>query len=162
MGFGGVNVHVVVEGVAAGAWTAVGTPTAVGAPTAVGGPTVVGTAAAVGASAVATAPVLTAAASGAEPGRRELPARERALAAPPQDVELLVLAAPDAAALAARARQLAKLAPRLARAELGDLAAELHRRWDAGRRDGEPRVAAAAGAAEAGAAGAKAGALLAA
>ncbi|HLX06354.1 MAG TPA: SDR family NAD(P)-dependent oxidoreductase [Thermoanaerobaculia bacterium] len=163
MGFGGVNVHVVVEGVAAGAWTAVGTPTAVGAPTAVGGPTVVGTAAAVGASAVATAPVLTAAASGAEPGRRELPARERALAAPPQDVELLVLAAPDAAALAARARQLAKLAPRLARAELGDLAAELHRRWDAGRRDGEPRVAAAAGAAaEAGAAGAKTGALLAA
>src|SRR5579863_2957786 len=111
MGFGGVNVHVVVEGVAAGAWTAVGTPTAVGAPTAVGGPTVVGTAAAVGASAVATAPVLTAAAaSGAEPGRRELPARERALAAPPQDVELLVLAAPDAAALAARARQLATLA----------------------------------------------------
>jgi len=61
--------------------------------------------------------------------RRGLSARERRLAAPPQDVELALLAGADAAALAAAARQLAALAPRLSRAELGDVAAALHRRW---------------------------------
>jgi enediyne polyketide synthase len=61
--------------------------------------------------------------------RRGLSARERHLAAPPQDVELALLAGVDAASLAAAARQLAELAPRLSRAELGDVAAALHRRW---------------------------------
>jgi enediyne polyketide synthase len=65
----------------------------------------------------------------AAPRRRGLSARERSLAAPPQDVELVLVAATDAAALAARAQQLAELAPRLSRAELGDLAAELYHRW---------------------------------
>ncbi|HEV3074086.1 MAG TPA: SDR family NAD(P)-dependent oxidoreductase, partial [Thermoanaerobaculia bacterium] len=69
--------------------------------------------------------------------RRGLSARERRLAAPPQDVELALLAGADAAALAAAARQLAALAPRLSRAELGDVAAALHRRWrDAPRAGG--------------------------
>ncbi len=61
--------------------------------------------------------------------RPGLSARERRLAAPPQDVELALLAGADAASLAAAARQLAELAPRLSRAELGDVAAALHRRW---------------------------------
>jgi enediyne polyketide synthase len=61
--------------------------------------------------------------------RPGLSARERRLAAPPQDVELALLAGTDAASLAAAARQLAELAPRLSRAELGDVAAALHRRW---------------------------------
>ncbi|HEY6320949.1 MAG TPA: beta-ketoacyl synthase N-terminal-like domain-containing protein, partial [Thermoanaerobaculia bacterium] len=65
----------------------------------------------------------------AEARRPGLSARERRLAAPPQDVELALLAGADAAALAAAARQLAELAPRLSRAELGDVAAALHRRW---------------------------------
>jgi enediyne polyketide synthase len=70
--------------------------------------------------------------------RRGLSARERRLAAPPQDVELALLAGADAASLAAAARQLAELAPRLSRAELGDVAAALHRRWrDARGADGD-------------------------
>jgi enediyne polyketide synthase len=63
----------------------------------------------------------------AAPRRRTLSAHERRLAAAPPDAELLLLAAADRAALLGRARQLAALAPRLAHAELGDLAAELHR-----------------------------------
>jgi enediyne polyketide synthase len=70
--------------------------------------------------------------------RRGLSVRERRLAAPPQDVELALLAGADAASLAAAARQLAELAPRLSRAELGDVAAALHRRWrDARGGDGD-------------------------
>jgi enediyne polyketide synthase len=70
--------------------------------------------------------------------RRGLSAREQRLAAPPQDVELALLAGADAASLAAAARQLAELAPRLSRAELGDVAAALHRRWrDARGGDGD-------------------------
>jgi acyl transferase domain-containing protein len=68
---------------------------------------------------------------------RGLSARERLLAAPPQDVELALLEGADAAALAAAARQLAALAPRLSRAELGDVAAALHRRWRDAPRAGE-------------------------
>jgi len=60
--------------------------------------------------------------------RNALSMRERVLLAPPQGLEVLALAAADPQALAARARQLAAIAPRLSRAELGDLAAELHRR----------------------------------
>jgi enediyne polyketide synthase len=87
MGFGGVNAHVVVEGIAA-------------------------------------------------ERRRRLSARERRRAAPPQDVQLALLAGPDAASLADAARRLAELAPRLSRAELGDVAAALHRRWRHARGDG--------------------------
>jgi len=91
----------------------------------------------------------------AAPRRRGLSARERWLAAPPQDVELALLAAADAAALAASARQLAELAPRLSRAELGDVAAELHRRW---RAAGAVAGGAGAGAGSASGAGREAGA----
>ncbi len=58
--------------------------------------------------------------------RRALATRERRLAAAPPDAELVLLAAADREALLGRARQIAALAPRLARAELGDLAVELH------------------------------------
>ena len=83
MGFGGINIHVVLEGAAA-------------------------------------------------VRRRSLAARERELLASWQDAELLLLAAPDAPALAARAERLAEVAARLSRAELTDLAAELARRLDDG------------------------------
>ena len=73
--------------------------------------------------------------------RRGLSARERRLAAPPQDVELALLAGADAASLAAAARQLADLAPRLSRAELGDVADALHRRWRDGPGGGGWRAA---------------------
>jgi enediyne polyketide synthase len=61
--------------------------------------------------------------------RRRLTARERRLTAPPQDVELVLLAGAGAAELAAAAHRIAAIAPRLSRAELGDLASELHRQW---------------------------------
>lgn len=64
--------------------------------------------------------------------RRSLSARERVLLASAQDAELFLLAAPDAAALAARVERLAELAPRLSRSELTDLAAELARRLEPG------------------------------
>ncbi|MBV8199265.1 MAG: acyltransferase domain-containing protein, partial [Acidobacteria bacterium] len=87
-------------------------------------------------------------AASAAPRRRSWSSVERSLAAPAQDVELLLLAGAGAAALDARARQLADLAPRLSRAELGDVAAELHRRY------GDPTAGAGgAGAAAAGAEG---------
>ena len=57
--------------------------------------------------------------------RRRLAPAEQLLAASPQDAELLLLAADDAAALAQEVARLARLAPRLSRAELGDLAARL-------------------------------------
>lgn len=64
--------------------------------------------------------------------RRGVPsAAERLLWAPPQDAELVLLAAEDGEALARHARHLAGVAPRLARAELGDLAAALHFRLGA-------------------------------
>jgi enediyne polyketide synthase len=88
MGFGGINTHVVMEGVPAAR-------------------------------------------------RPALAARERELLASWQDAELLLLAAPDAAALAATAERLAELAARLSRAELTDLAAELARRLE----DGPARAA---------------------
>ena len=88
MGFGGINTHVVMEGVPAAR-------------------------------------------------RHSLAARERELLASWQDAELLLLAAPDAAALAATVERLAELAARLSRAELTDLAAELARRLE----DGPARAA---------------------
>jgi len=60
--------------------------------------------------------------------RRTLEPRERELLASPQDAELFLLAATGAGSLAARVDTLRQLAPRLSRAELGDLAAELQRR----------------------------------
>lgn len=60
--------------------------------------------------------------------RRSLSLAERSLLATAQDAELFLLAAPDAAALTGQVERLLALAPRLARAELADLAAELHRR----------------------------------
>ncbi len=70
---------------------------------------------------------------GAErPRHRSLTARERVLLASAQDAELFLLAAPDAAALAARAEHLAELARRLSRSELTDLAAELARSLEPG------------------------------
>ena len=60
--------------------------------------------------------------------RRSLSARERELLASAQDSELLLLAGNDAADLQAQAERLAVLAARLSRAELADLAHELHRR----------------------------------
>ncbi len=62
------------------------------------------------------------------PRRRELSARERRLARSPQDAELLAFAAVDEASLADEAERAGRLAGGLARAELGDLAAELARR----------------------------------
>ena len=66
-----------------------------------------------------------------------LTSRERGLLASWQDAELLLLAAPDAAALAEQAGRLARLAARLSRAELADLAAALH----CGPGDGPARAA---------------------
>ena len=60
--------------------------------------------------------------------RRALGSRERRLLASAQDAELLLLGAADTAGLAGEVRRLAALAPRLSRAEVGDLAAELARR----------------------------------
>jgi enediyne polyketide synthase len=68
----------------------------------------------------------------ARPRRRALSPRERVLLASAQDAELFLLAAPDAASLAAKAERLAGLAPRLSRSELTDLAAELARRLEPG------------------------------
>ncbi|HSF39306.1 MAG TPA: type I polyketide synthase [Thermoanaerobaculia bacterium] len=78
MGFGGINTHVVIEGVAT-------------------------------------------------TRRLALSAREREILSSSQDAEILLLAAGDADRLAAEVERLAALAPRLSRAEVGDLAAELHR-----------------------------------
>ncbi|MEA2604485.1 MAG: enediyne polyketide synthase [Acidobacteriota bacterium] len=61
-----------------------------------------------------------------------LGSRERELVASWQDAELLLLAGPDAAALAEQAERLAVVAGRAARAELADLAAELRRRLNGG------------------------------
>jgi enediyne polyketide synthase len=83
MGFGGINTHVVLEGIAA-------------------------------------------------ERRPSLAVQERELLASWQDAELLLLASPDAGALAAAAERLAELADRLSRAELTDLAAELARRLSPG------------------------------
>jgi enediyne polyketide synthase len=67
---------------------------------------------------------------GAPPARpRRFTARERRLAAAPQDVELVLLAGAGIDELTAAVRRIAALAPRLSRAELGDLACELHRQW---------------------------------
>lgn len=62
------------------------------------------------------------------PRRRELSPVEIGLLASPQDAEILLLSAADPAALAHQIGQLRGVAERLSRAELGDLAAELHRR----------------------------------
>jgi enediyne polyketide synthase len=76
--------------------------------------------------------------AGAAPARRRpLAARERELLASWQDAELLLLAAPDAEALAAQAERLADTVARLSRAELADLAATLQR----GLEDGAARAA---------------------
>jgi enediyne polyketide synthase len=83
MGFGGINVHVVLEG-----------------------------------TAVAR--------------RRSLAPREREVLASAQDAELLLLSAPDAAALAAQVERLLAVAPRISRSELADLAAALHARLGPG------------------------------
>ncbi len=69
--------------------------------------------------------------------RSSLEAREHDLLASWQDAELLLLAAPDAAALAAAAERLAAVTAGLSRAELADLAAELAR----GLGDGPARAA---------------------
>jgi enediyne polyketide synthase len=61
-----------------------------------------------------------------------LGSRERELVASWQDAELLLLAGPDAAALAEQAERLAVVAGRASRAELADLAAELRRRLTGG------------------------------
>jgi enediyne polyketide synthase len=66
--------------------------------------------------------------------RRALPGRERALDASYQDAELFLFAAPNAATLTAQLERLHAASLRLSRAELGDLAAELHRRLDRGGR----------------------------
>ncbi|MFL6262406.1 MAG: SDR family NAD(P)-dependent oxidoreductase [Thermoanaerobaculia bacterium] len=71
------------------------------------------------------------------PRRRPLAARERELLASWQDAEILLLAAPDAEALAAQAERLAETVARLSRAELADLAATLQR----GLEDGAARAA---------------------
>jgi enediyne polyketide synthase len=68
----------------------------------------------------------------AEARRGTLGSRERELVASWQDAELLLLAGPDAAALAEQAERLAIVAGRAARAELADLAAELRRRLAGG------------------------------
>lgn len=59
--------------------------------------------------------------------RAALSTREREILSSSQDAEILLLAAADANLLAAEVERLAALAPRLSRAEVGDLAAELHR-----------------------------------
>jgi enediyne polyketide synthase len=82
MGFGGINSHLVVEGVAG--WR-----------------------------------------------RRSLSAAERRLASSTQDAELVLLAAADRAGLARQLERLLAIAPRLAYAELADLAAERARAADA-------------------------------
>jgi enediyne polyketide synthase len=148
MGFGGINAHVVLEGAAgvaasgrragganAGAGAAAGAG-AGGAAGAAAGGEIAGGAAAGGAAAGGAD-----AAGGTGGRRRGLAAREIALLASPQDCELLVLAAPDRPALAARVAALAALAPRLSLAELADLAGELHRRWAAARGGAEVRAA---------------------
>jgi enediyne polyketide synthase len=76
--------------------------------------------------------VLEATAEVAEVRRRSLGRKERELLASWQDAELLLLAGPNAAALAGQAEQLAVVAARASRAELADLAAELRRRLVAG------------------------------
>jgi enediyne polyketide synthase len=72
--------------------------------------------------------VLEGTAEVAEARRRSLGRQERQLLASWQDSELLLLAGPDAAALAGQAERLAAVAARASRAELADLAAELRRR----------------------------------
>ncbi len=64
--------------------------------------------------------------------RSALTAQESELLASWQDSELLLLSAPDSDALADEVERLAKLAVRLSRAELTDLACELARRLSAG------------------------------
>ena len=64
----------------------------------------------------------------AEVRRQSLGPQERELLASWQDADLLLLAAPDAAALAEQAERLAVVTARSSRAELADLAAELRRR----------------------------------
>jgi enediyne polyketide synthase len=64
--------------------------------------------------------------------RRSLSVRERTLLSSSQDAEVLLLAAPDAAALTDQVQRLLDIARRLSRAELADLAAELHRRLEPG------------------------------
>jgi enediyne polyketide synthase len=124
MGFGGINAHVVLEGAAG---VAASGRRAGGADAS--------------ARAAADADAASARAGGTGGRRRGLAAREIALLASPQDCELLVLAAPDRPALAARVAALAALAPRLSLAELADLAAELHRRWAAACGGAEVRAA---------------------
>lgn len=65
--------------------------------------------------------------------RDRLAAIDRLLVASPQDAELFLLAGDDAAELAARVERLARLAPRLSLAELGDLAARLAADLGSGR-----------------------------
>ncbi|HBL25340.1 MAG TPA: beta keto-acyl synthase, partial [Acidobacteria bacterium] len=71
--------------------------------------------------------VIEAAGGLGRPRRRALSTREQMLVASAQDAELFLLAAPDAAALAARLERLRELAPRLSRSEMADCAAELLR-----------------------------------
>lgn len=63
-----------------------------------------------------------------QPRRRRLSAVERERMASHQDAELLLLTAPDRTALREQVGRLRSLAPRMARSELADLAAELARR----------------------------------
>jgi enediyne polyketide synthase len=77
------------------------------------------------------------------PRRRSLTARERQLASSVQDAELLLLAAPDAAALKREVDRLLALAPRLARSELADLATTLARELAGGSGGGRGRLRAA-------------------
>jgi enediyne polyketide synthase len=93
MGFGGINTHVVVEGIA-------------------------------------------------RRRRRGLSPAERCLVGSAQDAELLLLAAAGRQELAAQVARLATVAPRLSRAELGDLAAELARGTGAAGRSRAALVAA--------------------
>jgi len=65
--------------------------------------------------------------------RRRLTPDQRTLVRSPQDAELLLLAADDAAALRDEARRLAARAPELSLSELGDLAAALQRDLRPGR-----------------------------
>ena len=64
--------------------------------------------------------------------RRALSVRERTLLSSAQDAEILLLAAPDAAALTAEVERLLPVARRLSRAELADFGAELYRRLETG------------------------------
>ncbi len=75
--------------------------------------------------------------------RRSFTAVERRLSAAPQDAEIFLLAAADETALDQRLEHLGRLAGQLARAELGDLAAELARLLPPSSGSGLPGIRAA-------------------